>query len=337
MLLLAAVLPGTLLRTMRPAVAVLLLPSALLWWTYEKAFAPPLQEDTSFYRESDYFTIRVIDVTRPEGLPPVKALLLDNLLHSYVNPLDPLDLEYAYEKAYREVFAWKYRPDRPLATLTIGGGGYTFPRYIEAMYPQAVIDVVEIDPEVTRTAHERLGLSRGTRIRTFNVDGRWYVKNCAALYDAIFVDVFNDLSLPYHLTTREFALQLRQLLKPGGMVISNVVDNLREGLFLPSYLKTMESVFGKGNVALLAVNRQYEDAGTGTFVVLAGATQAEIESLQAHFASAGKDRTSVSVVPLPVVSSATTGRPSMVLTDDHAPVDNLIAPVFEERFGYRRK
>jgi hypothetical protein len=28
---------------------------------------------------------------------------------------------------------------------------------------------------------------------------------------------------------------------------------------------------------------------------------------------------------------------SVVLRDDYAPVDNLIAPVFEERFGYNRK
>ena len=28
--------------------------------------------------------------------------------------------------------------------------------------------------------------------------------------------------------------------------------------------------------------------------------------------------------------------PSIILTDDYVPVDNLIAPIFEERFGYRR-
>jgi hypothetical protein len=27
---------------------------------------------------------------------------------------------------------------------------------------------------------------------------------------------------------------------------------------------------------------------------------------------------------------------TVVLTDDYVPVDNLIAPIFEERFGYRR-
>jgi len=29
-------------------------------------------------------------------------------------------------------------------------------------------------------------------------------------------------------------------------------------------------------------------------------------------------------------------RCSVILTDDYVPVDNLIAPVFEERFGYQK-
>jgi hypothetical protein len=29
-------------------------------------------------------------------------------------------------------------------------------------------------------------------------------------------------------------------------------------------------------------------------------------------------------------------RTSVILTDDYVPVDNLIAPIFEERFGYQR-
>ena len=27
---------------------------------------------------------------------------------------------------------------------------------------------------------------------------------------------------------------------------------------------------------------------------------------------------------------------SVILTDEYVPTDNLIAPIFEERFGYRR-
>jgi len=30
-------------------------------------------------------------------------------------------------------------------------------------------------------------------------------------------------------------------------------------------------------------------------------------------------------------------RPSVILTDDYVPVDNLTAPIFEARYGYKRK
>jgi hypothetical protein len=43
-----------------------------------------------------------------------------------------------------------------------------------------------------------------------------------------------------------------------------------------------------------------------------------------------------SVLP-PDLSQLDTGkRYAVILTDDYVPVDNLIAPIFEERFGYRK-
>ncbi len=44
--------------------------------------------------------------------------------------------------------------------LFIGGGGYTYPRALEVTYPNSTIEVIEIDPGVTRIAHEELGLAR---------------------------------------------------------------------------------------------------------------------------------------------------------------------------------
>jgi hypothetical protein len=43
------------------------------------------------------------------------------------------------------------------------------------------------------------------------------------------------------------------------------------------------------------------------------------------------------LVPESLLQDFINRNPSIVLRDDHAPVDNLIAPVFEERFGYNRK
>jgi hypothetical protein len=43
------------------------------------------------------------------------------------------------------------------------------------------------------------------------------------------------------------------------------------------------------------------------------------------------------VITPPEVDQKLLNRFAVVLTDDHAPVDNLTAPIFEERFGRKRK
>ena len=87
----------------------------------------PLREKTYFYKESDYFTIKLMKTTSSDQKTPLKAMVLDNLIHSYVSLDNPLHIEYEYERIYSDVLKWKFKKDEPFKSLTIGGGGYTFP------------------------------------------------------------------------------------------------------------------------------------------------------------------------------------------------------------------
>ena len=98
---------------------------------------------------------------------PLETLVLDHLIHSYSDLEDPFYLEYEYIRAYEEVVRWRARDNDSFRALFIGGGGYTFPRFLDAKYPKAIMDVVEIDPEVTRVSQEYLGLSETKRVRSF--------------------------------------------------------------------------------------------------------------------------------------------------------------------------
>ena len=133
----------------------------------------------------------------------METLVLDHLIHSYSDVEDPFSLEYEYIRVYEEVVRWRTRDKDAFRALFIGGGGYTFPRFLDAKHTQAIMDVVEIDPEVTRVSQDYFGLSETKRVRSFNQDARWFVMNCRekASYDFIFGDAFNDLSVPYPLTT----------------------------------------------------------------------------------------------------------------------------------------
>jgi spermidine synthase len=297
-----------------------------------------LDGETYFFKESDYYTIKLKkDPSRGRG-GPLEALILDHLIHSYTDLKDPLYLQYEYIRIYEEMVRWQAGKRSSFKALFIGGGGYTLPRFIEAKYQQAAIDVVEIDPEVTRVGKKYLGIPENTRIRSFNEDGRWYVMNCkeGGGYDFIFGDAFNDLSIPYHLTTKEFALQLKRLLKPDGLLLANVIDSFQEGAFMPSYIRTLEEVFGKGNVHLLTLSSDYNHIGISTCVIVASPQRLDMDDFVRVIKGKDGEEMTSHVMPQDRLQQYLKKRYSIILTDDYVPVDNLIAPIFEERFGYPR-
>lgn len=264
--------------------------------------------------ESQYYTINVERTIREDGGGPMHALHLDHLVHSYSDPDDPTYIEYGYLRIFREIVDWNANRRPVFRVLFIGGGGYTLPRYIDQTYPNAEIDVVEIDPAVTRVARRFFGLTNSSAIRSINEDARWFAMRAEeGKYDVIFIDAFNDLSVPYHLTTREMTVRLRQLLAPDGALVANLIDDYGNGRFLASYVRTLEAVFGPGRATVLAESPLDTASPRSTFVTVASnAVHSIIASASAH--------------PVP----APTG--GMILTDDHAPVDNMLAPLFTERF-----
>jgi spermidine synthase len=304
---------------------------------YEYAFKYPFEEETYFFKESDYYTIKLKKSINGNNGNPLESLVLDHLVHSYTDLKDPFYIEYEYIRIYEEMVRWQAKKRGSFKSLFLGGGGYTFPRFIGAKYPKAETHVVEIDPEITRAAQKYLGISGNTRIRSFNEDGRWFVMNCKekGSYDFIFGDAFNDLSIPYHLTTKEFAIQIKSLLKPDGLLMANVIDSFKKGAFMPSYIRTLEEVFGKGNVHLITLTSDYDHIGISTFVVVASPQKLDMDDFIRTVKRKGGDVTS-HVMSQDQLQEYLKERYSVILTDDYVPVDNLVSLIFEERFGYRQ-
>ncbi|HEX8618305.1 MAG TPA: fused MFS/spermidine synthase, partial [Thermoanaerobaculia bacterium] len=234
--------------------------------------------------ESQYYTIAVERTIREDTGAPMHALHLDHLVHSYADLDDPSHLEYGYLRTFNDVIGWTAQQRPVLRLLFIGGGGYTLPRLVDSLYPTAQVDVVEIDPAVTRVARRFFGIERDAAIRTVNEDARWFSMGANEPYDVIFIDAFNDLSVPYHLTTREFTAQLRKLLAPNGAIAVNVIDDFRKGRFLASYTRTLQSVFGERNVSLLMDAAEDMESSRSTFVVLASPQADSIAAESAAYA-----------------------------------------------------
>jgi spermidine synthase len=326
----AAIAPGTIEIPANPVNA--------LKTAYVYAFTPPFDKDAYFFKESNYYTIKLKKVQR-DGKKPLETLILDHLIHSYTDLKDPGYLKYEYIRIYEEIVRWREKKRNSCNALFLGGGGYTFPRFLDARYKHAAIDVVEIDPEIIRVGQQYLGVAKDSHIRSYNEDGRWFVMTCKeqGKYDFVFGDAFNDLSIPYHLTTKEFALQLKRLMKPDGLLLANVIDSFRHGAFLPSYIRTLEEVFGAGNVHLIVVKSDYEHIGISTFVIVASPRRLDMQAFARTIKKERGDKMVSHVMPEARLAQYLKERYSVILTDDYVPADNLIAPIFEERFGYRRQ
>jgi spermidine synthase len=336
-LILTSLVSGGLFRRKAAKAVFVIVCGALLLPLYNLSFKVSLASPLYYYKESNYFTIKLArQVSTEDRQTQLQTLMLDNLIHSYIALDNPRHIEYSYERIYADVLNWRYDADSSFKVLSIGGGGYTFPRYMEATYPKAQIEVVEIDPQVTKVVYEFLGLPKNTRIKSINTDGRWFIMNCADCYDVIFTDAFNDLSIPYHLATKEFAEQLRSHLTDDGVIVSNIIDDLKKGCFLPSFVLTLQQVFGERNVSLLSVSPNLNDLRVGTFIVIASKNNLNMKDFERWLKDKGGKTVQSVLVPEPLIKDLLTKRNAIVLTDDYAPVDNLIAPIFEERFGYSR-
>lgn len=283
--------------------------------------------------ETAYFCIRVADDPSNQA---VKELILDHLVHSYNKLDDPNYLQYGYIRVYAEVADLLARrlPDRSLRVLYIGGGGYTLARHIEATYPNARQEIMEIDPGVTRTVYEQLGVDpTRTNITTYNFDGRLManqlVQRNAGQYDLIIGDAFNDLSIPYHLTTLEFDQEIKRLLKPDGYYLALVIDKLVGGKFIPAYTDTVLQVWP--GVQVLADGETWASASPSTYVVAAGNEPIAPSELAQARGQGPSGTLSTRIMPGDQMRQWLDNAHAPVLTDDYAPVDNLIAPIFADR------
>ncbi len=283
--------------------------------------------------ESNYFCIKVRE-REIEG-QRVRTLTLDQLLHSYVGMDDPTFLVYGYEKVTADFVALQYgrgveAGSKPsLTTLFIGGGGYTMPRLIETEYPDAAVEVIEIDPEVTEVAHAYLGLPRDTSIVTYNLDARMKLPDLPnGKYDMIVGDAFNDFSVPYHLTTLEFNGRVKELLKPGGLFVVNIVDNLNYGRFLRAYVNTLARTFDR--VYILRDDALWDEDTRSNITYVVVGTDGAItpEDLSRANEAAGRGAPISRFMPEEVFEEWFGREGPILLTDGYVPVDQLIAPLY---------
>lgn len=269
--------------------------------------------------ESAYFCAVIVeDPERPSG----RLLVLDRLRHSYVDLEDPTHLELSYAQTMGDVIDALGEPGAPLEALHIGGGGFTLPRYLEATRPGSASLVLELDPVLVRLARDELGLEvdRDLRVRTGDARLELQAEPTGA-YDLVIGDAFGGQAVPWHLATQEFTAEIRRVLRPGGVYAINLIDYPPLG-FARAETATLRAVFP--HVAVLAPPARIAGTEGGNFVLLGSDQPLPLADIAARNAARGDDEV---VVGDEAGLAEFIGDGVPVLTDDYAPVDQLLTPL----------
>ena len=269
--------------------------------------------------ESAYYCAYVEeDPERDSG----RALWLDTLRHSYVDLDDPTHLEFVYMQWFGDALTAIADEGEAVRALHIGGAGFTMPRYLRHEHPGSHSTVLEVDPLLVEVAREELGLALGDDIEVLIGDARLTVDRVTAgTYDVVIGDAFGGVAVPWHLATREVAEHVDEALTDDGVYLMNIID-YDDRAFLRAELATLREVFT--DVAVIGRPRAFDAADRGVggnYVALASPAPLPVEEVR----EVNRRRARVDEVLHGRELDEFIGD-APVLTDDFAPVDQLLTP-----------
>lgn len=131
--------------------------------------------------------------------------------------------------------------------LILGMGSGTYATQLSRYFDNINITGVEIDEKITDLAHEYFELPEDTNVTTY--DGRAYLDADNNKYDVIMVDAYQDITIPFQMSSTEFFESVRSHLNPGGVMVVNMNmyfdDDLETEPTINTYLTdTIDDVFG---------------------------------------------------------------------------------------------
>ena len=257
-----------------------------------------------------YQTLRVVD----RG--DVRYLESDGVVHGAMRRSDG-ELALVYPRLLP--VAWLLAPEvRRVLVLGMGGGNVA--AYLGRAFPGVEVDFVDVDPAVPEVARRFMAFADG-RGRVHVADARRFLEGTGERWDLIVADTYIGLSVPFHLTTREFLEEVRRHLVPGGVFAVNLASRL-DAPFAAAIARTLQSRFPtvyafrapqRANRLLFATSGPPLDDA------------ALLDRARRLGPRPGLDPDLVGLVGLRIDAEAEMGdAPRRALTDDFAPVDRLI-------------
>ena len=214
-------------------------------------------------------------------------------------------------------------PDKPVEdmnVLILGMGTGTYATQCRKYFGDMNIEGVEIDEKITELSREYFSLPEDVKVTTY--DGRAFLQAVETTYDVIMVDAYQDITIPFQMSSVEFFTMVKDHLKDGGVMVVNMnMHGNKEGDINQYLADTIANVFD--NVYSVDV------AGSTNRELFASQHSDMIEVLSDHvenLSDAGLQNMMWRVADNSVAYAAG----DYLMTDDKAPVELLGMQVIDQ-------
>jgi len=216
----------------------------------------------------------------------------------------------------------------PLSVLVLGNGSGTFASQCLEFFEGSSAEGVEIDGKISELASRYFAMPDAVKVTEY--DGRAYIQKVDTKYDVIMVDAYQDITIPFQMSTVEFFTLVRDHLKEDGVMVVNLSMHSDGELSINHYLcDTIASVFPHVMTADVPYTTNRE-----LFAMTGKDPAARLEQ--------GMQRISDPALSAMMQTVRAALKPysaeSHILTDDKAPVEvlgmRMIDGLIQEELGY---
>lgn len=203
--------------------------------------------------ETAYADYSVIPTQTADG-EPVRAFKVNSSTASLISDGSPP--RYARYIDYLRQTLLKDLKLKDSDILVLGAGGFT----LSHREPLNRYTFIDIDPKIQTIAEQQF-LHEPIRGKFIVDDARHFVtstaKHSSDRFNAVVVDVYSSHhNIPSHLVTREFWSDTRQVLRPNGVLLANLIlDSKLQSDYARNVLATIESVYGRCAIEVLHKDR----------------------------------------------------------------------------------
>ncbi len=285
------------------------------------------EKDLAYEGESVYNYLQVKESERD-------VILSTNVLfgvQSILKKEDTLTGMY-YDYAMMAPFMAGVEEEKELDVLILGMGTGTYATQCARFFDNVRTEGVEIDEKITRLSYEYFELPGDIPVTTY--DGRAYLNVDEKKYDVIMVDAYQDITIPFQMSSVEFFTLVKEhLTKDGVMVVNMNMRGQEEGNINQYLSDTIAEVFGNVYTVDVAGGTNRELFASDSAEVLARADR-NIESLKTKAAGGETREGELADMMVRVRENLVPyEKGDYLLTDDKAPVELLGMQVIDDLIG----